>query len=188
MESGINLLPEITEKEIKAGVYRKKVNIAAFGALAMVGLIILGLISYRVYLSASAATVENRSKTATENILKNSTIEISSIALKEKLDKIQNILVSEIPTSVLIDEVNKAAATSKPIAIQSLNAQADGTVIVDGTAANSDIFREWIDNLTSSTSQDFFSKINLVTLTGDPSGYKFSFSMTFLKKGVYQPK
>ncbi len=188
MESGINLLPEITEKEIKAGVYQKKVNIAAIGALFAVGIIILGLISYKVFLKVSADTVENKSHQAEERISKNSAIEITHLSLKEKLDKTQSILESEMPASILIDEVTKASLTSQPITLQGLSAQADGTVLVDGTAINSTIFKEWIDNLTNDNAADFFSKIKIVSLTGDPSGYKFSFSLSFLKKGVYQQK
>ena len=105
MESGINLLPEITEKEIKAGVYQKKANIAALGTLAVVGVLILGLISYEVFLKVNAQTVENKSQQAESRISKNSAIEISNLALKEKLDKIQSILQSEIPASVLTKSI-----------------------------------------------------------------------------------
>lgn len=188
MESGINLLPEITEKEIKAGVYQKKVNIFALGALGAVGLIILGLIAYRVFLAVNAQTVENRSKTATDNITKYiSDVEIPNDTLKEKLDKIQNLLTNEVPTSSVIDQLTAAAQTSQPVTISGLSAQSDGTILVDGTVTNSDTFREWVNNLTNTNGQDYFSKINVVSLTGDSSGYKFSLAMNFLKKGVYQP-
>jgi len=61
-------------------------------------------------------------------------------------------------------------------------------VIVTGVATSSSIFSEWIENLTNANGQDFFDKIDLITLSGDPGNYKFTFKMDFLKKGVYQPK
>lgn len=187
MESGINLLPEITEKEIKAGVYRRKVNVAAMATLAVVGVIILALISYQVYLSIRATNVENRSKEAEARIRQNSQVEIINLALKQKLDKIKTILEAEIPTSTLIDKVTEASATSQPIALQGMSAQSDGTVTVEGTAVNSSIFKEWAENLTKNSAQPFFSKVQVVSLTGDGSGYKFQISLSFLKKGVYTP-
>lgn len=188
MESGINLLPEVTEKEIHSGVYRRKVNVAALGFLAIVGVIILAVFAYRIYLKVYANSIDERAKKAESRVIKNSTIEVTNSALKEKLDKIQNFLVSEIPTSTLIDQVTTAAKTSTPINIDGLSATADGSVVVDGTALSSDIFAEWIENLTNTNAADYFAKINLISLTGDPGKYKFSFRMNFLKKGVYQPK
>lgn len=188
MESGINLLPEITEKEINSGVYRRKANIVAIGFLVIIGAIVLILISYQVYLRVNASSIEAKSKEAEQRVIENREIEVTNAALKEKLDKIEKFLVSEIPTSTLIDEVSRASRTSSPVSVDGLDADSDGSVIVDGTVISSDVFREWIENLTNTNGQDFFARINLINLTGSPGSYKFSFRMNFLKKGVYQPK
>lgn len=188
MESGINLLPEITEKEIKAGVYRRKTTLVAIGSLVVIGVVILALISYQVYLSVSANSIEASSKKAEAIITSHQSLEIRNLALKEKIDKIQQTLESEIPTSTLIDQVGIASSTniSPPITISGISTQPDGTLTVDGTAAGSQIFAQWIDNVTSNTGQDYFSKVKLITLTGSPGNYKFVFQMNFIKRGVYQ--
>lgn len=188
MESGINLLPEITAKEINAGVYRRKANIVALGFLGVIGAIILAIITYQFILERNAKTIESKSRDAEQRVVENRKIEVINSALKEKLDKIEKFLVNEIPASTLIDEVSKAALTTSPVSITGLEIISDGGVVVDGTVVSSDIFREWIENLTNSNGEDFFAKINLITLTGEPGQYKFSFRMDFLKKGVYQPK
>ena len=43
---GINLLPEVAEREIKAGVYKRKVNIVALGVLGLVGIVIVGILIF----------------------------------------------------------------------------------------------------------------------------------------------
>jgi hypothetical protein len=191
MESGINLLPEVTEKEIKAGVYRRKTVVVAIGSLVLIGVVIIALLSYQVYLSISANDIQARADKAITTINEplHSTLEISSLALKEKINKIQQTLESEIPTSTLIEQVQTAAtkAISPAIQISGISSSSDGTLTVDGAAAGSQVFSKWIDNLTDSAGVDYFAKINLVSLTGTPGNYKFSFQMNFLKKGVYQP-
>lgn len=185
---GINLLPEVTEKEIKAGIYRRKTVVVAIGSLVVVGVIILALLSFQVYLSVNANAIEERSKKAEETIGKHQTLEIENLALKEKIDKIEQTLESEIPTSTLLDQVGIAATSnvSPAITITGITTQPDGIFSVEGAAAGSGVFNQWINNLTSQTGQDYFGKINLVTLTGSPGSYKFTFQMNFLKKGVYK--
>lgn len=188
MEAGINLLPQLTEAEFKQGVYRRKINIVALASVGVVGIIVLALIGYQIYLKVSADDIQSRTTSAQQKITANQDVEISSLALKQKLDKIEQILTSEIPVSTLVEQVGLAAATSKPITITSLTSDSSGEVFVDGTASDSGIFNEWVNNLTSDNGQTYFAKINLITMTGISGSYKFSFKLSFLKHGVYQPK
>lgn len=186
---GINLLPQQTENEIKSGVYRRKINVTALVTLGVIGAIIVAIIAYQIFLKIRANDITARTEKAETKIQDNQDIEITNLALKEKVDKIEQILTSEIPTSVLIHQVGVDSATSTPIKITNITSSASGETFVDGTADNSAIFSQWIDNLTSDSSKEFFSKINLVSLNRSTEGnYKFSFKMTFLKKGVYQEK
>ncbi len=188
MEGGINLLPQLTEQEIKAGVYRRKINLAALGMLGAVGVIIVGLFGYQLFLTLRANNIADRTKKAENRIVNNRDVEIANKALAEKIKQAQNILTNEIPTSVLVDELSKAAATQDPIRLTGVTVSG-GDLIVEGIAVGanpSENFKAWIENLTSSNGKDYFAAINLATLTGSKAeGYRFSFTMKFLKKGIY---
>ncbi len=184
---GINLLPEVAEKEIKAGVYKRKVNLAALVALGAIGIVIIGILVLQGALAIQANIVKDQTAQAENQIRQNQAVEIKAKATKEKLDKIEQLLTTAIPSSTFVTEVTKATAATPPVKITSLNISENGEAFVDGLAANSEAYKQWIANLTSDSSKDYFSKINAVSLTGNPSeGYKFSFKLTFLKKGVYQ--
>ena len=184
---GINLLPEVAEREIKAGVYKRKVNIVALGVLGLVGIVIVGILIFQAALALQASNIKNKTSEAEDRIRQNQAVEIKTLATKEKLDKIEQLLTSAIPSSTFVAEVSKAGATATPIALTNLTISQSGEAFIDGTAVNSEIFKQWVANLTSEASQEYFAKVNVVSLTGNPTeGYKFSFKLSFLKKGVYQ--
>lgn len=186
---GINLLPQLTEAEINKGVYRRKTIITSIASLGIIGAIIIALIAYQIFLKLSADDIKTRSKKAENQVSQYQEVEIANLALKEKLDKIEQILTSEIPVSTLVNQIGVAALTGTTIKISNISASANGETFVDGTAADSNVFSQWVDNLTSDSSQEFFAKINLISLNRTTEGnYKFSFKMTFLKRGVYPPK
>src|SRR3990172_1971002 len=111
MEGGINLLPQLTEKEIKAGVYRRKINIAALASVGLIGIIIVALFSYQLFLTFRANNIEERTNKATSQIVENKDTEILNRSLKEKVTQLQTILTSEIPTSILIDQISTATSS-----------------------------------------------------------------------------
>ncbi|HEY4694373.1 MAG TPA: hypothetical protein VIH52_00145 [Candidatus Nanoarchaeia archaeon] len=184
METGINLIPELTEKEIKSGVYRRKANLAAIGALASVGLIILLLIAYRGYLFIQARGIENRTSEVEKIVVSFREVEISTLTLKEKLTQIDKLLKESLPASEAVGEVIGAAGTSTPIAIKNLNISDTGEILVEGAAVTSEVFAEWVDKLTSGRGAQVFSKINLVSLVKNESGFGFSIRADFTKRGV----
>lgn len=186
-QGGINLLPDVAEKEIKAGVYKRKVNVLALGALGAVGILIVGILLFQGALALEANNVKQQTIEAEDKILENQEVEIKARATKEKLDKIEELLKSAIPSSTFVDEIGKASATSEPISVTNLSLSDSGEAFVDGTAVSSEIFKQWVTNLTSTEAKKYFDKINAVALTGNPTeGYKFSFKLSFLTKGVYE--
>lgn len=179
-------MPQVAEKEIKAGVYKKKANLGALVILGLIGVVIVGILIFQGALAFQANNIKNQTEAAEERIANNQEVEIKALATKEKLDKIEQLLNSAIPSSTFVSEVSKSAATSNPIKLTNVTIDQNGEAFVDGIAANSEVFKQWVANLSSEASQEYFAKINAVSLTGNPSdGYKFSFKMTFLKKGVY---
>lgn len=190
MEGGINLLPQLTEQEIKSGVYRRKINLVALGSVGFVGIVIVALFAYQLFLTLRANSIEDRTGKATSKIVENRDTEILNRSLKEKVDQLQNILTSVVPTSTLIEQISLAAATPQPIKLTSISVIGNDEITVEGTAVGSDPstnLKTWIDNLTSDNGKDYFTKINMVSLTGNRfDGYKFNFTMKFIKKGIYE--
>lgn len=193
MEGGINLLPQLTENEIKAGVYRRKINIAALGFIGAVGLIVVSLFLYQLFLTFRAGVIEKRTNSATSKIVENRETEVLNRSLKEKVDQLQNILTTAVPTSTMIEQLDSAALNiPEPIRLTAISVASQNQITVEGRASGSnpsESLKGWIDNLTSSNGKDYFAKINMTTLTGNNSeGYNFSFTMEFLKKGIYKPQ
>lgn len=193
MEGGINLLPQLTENEIKAGVYRRKINIAALGFIGAVGLIVVSLFLYQLFLTFRAGVIEKRTNSATSKIVENRETEVLNRSLKEKVDQLQNILTTAVPTSTMIEQLDNAALNiPEPIRLTAISVASQNQITVEGRASGSnpsESLKGWIDNLTSSNGKDYFAKINMATLTGNNSeGYNFSFTMEFLKKGIYKPQ
>lgn len=185
--SGINLLPEIAETEIKSGVYKRKVNLVALVVLGAIGVTIVVILILQGALALQANSIRNQTEAAEQEIQKNSLVEIKALATKEKLDKTQQLLEAAIPASTFVAEADKAAAASQ-IKLTGLSISQNGEAFVDGTASNSETFKQWVANLTGENGQEYFAKVNVVSLTGNPSeGYKFSIKLSFLKKGVYEP-
>ncbi len=191
MESGINLLPQLTNKEVKAGVYRRKINIAALGLIGVVGLIIVALFAYQIFLTLLAGNVERRTEEATSKIVENRDTEILNRSLVEKAQQLQTILDSGVPTSSIVEQLDLAANNiPEPVKLKAISVIAKNQITVDGIAVGSnpsESLKTWIDNLTSISGQDYFTKISLSSLTGSKSeGYSFSFTMDFLKKGLFK--
>ncbi len=186
-QGGINLLPEIAENEIKAGVYNRKANKVALGVIAVVGVIVLILILIHGYLFVRANLIKSARAAAEQTIRDNAQIEIKALATKEKLDKIYKLLTTSLPTSSLVNQVDQAAATNPAIVVTGVSISSNGEAFIDGSASSSDVLKQWVTNLTSDAQKDYFDKINLASLSGNPSeGYKFSVKLSFLKKGVYK--
>jgi len=191
MEGGINLLPQLTEKEIKAGVYRRKINIAALGFIGAVGVIIVALFGYQLLLTLRAGDIDAKTRKATSKILENRETEIISRSLKEKVEKLQSILSSAIPASELMAQLNLASLTSpEPIRLTSVALSSPNKITVSGKAVGpnpSESLKNWINNLTSGEGEDNFAAITLTNLSGNRTeGYSFDIQMEFLKKGVYE--
>lgn len=185
---GINLIPEIAENEIKSGVYKRKVNVGALAALAIVGIVIIGILIFQGALALQANSIRNRTSKAESRIRQNQAVEIKALATKEKLDKVAKLLAEAIPASTFVEQISKATVASSPVVITNLTISQNGEAFVDGTVTNSEVFKQWVANLTSKESSEYFAKINAASLTGNPSeGYKFAFKLSFLKKGVYTP-
>lgn len=183
--SGINLLPAIAEREIKSGVYRRKANVVALGVLGFIGVVIVVILVAQVWLALQANSIKNTTAEVEDRIRQKQSVEIKALATKEKLAKIKQLLTAAIPSSTFVSEITKDAATPQPIVLTNLTISQNGEAFVDGTAVSSEAFKQWVANLLSEASQESFAKINAVTLTGNPTdGYKFSFKLNFLKKGV----
>ena len=183
---GINLLPEVAEKEIKSGVYKRKANIVSLLILGFIGVAIVSILILQGVLALKANSIKNKTAEAEDRIREKQSIEIKALATKEKLDKIKQLLTEAIPSSTFIGEVAKDAATSQPVVLTNITISKNGEAFVDGTAVNSEMFKQWVANLTSESSQEYFNKISVASFTGNPTeGYKFSFKLSFLKKGVY---
>ncbi len=186
VSAGINLLPDVAEREIKSGVYKRKANIISLVLLGVIGVVIVGILIFQGSLALQANSIKNKTAEAEDRIRQKQALEIKALATKEKLDKIKQLLTSTIPSSAFISEITKDSATTQPIVLTNLTISQNGEAFVDGTAVNSEVFKQWVANLTSEASQEFFDKLNAVSFTGNPTeGYKFSFKLSFLKKGVY---
>src|SRR3990172_2249852 len=113
--TGINLLPDVAEKEIKAGVYKRKVNIFSLVVLGLVGVVIVAILFFQGGLALKANSIKNKTAEAEDRIRQKQTIEIKALATKQKLDKIKQLLTSAIPSSPFVGEIAKDASTSQPI-------------------------------------------------------------------------
>ncbi len=183
-QAGINLIPELTEKELRNTVNRKRANKAAIVTLVVIGAIVGFLIIYRVYLGLRAGDIASRTQKAEEQISKLQDVEVSQLTLADKLTQARKILASALPGSVALDQVTKAALEANSIEIKQLNLDATGLIQVDGIAANSDIFATWITNLTTGESAKNINRINLTSLVKVDNGYSFSLNMSFNQRGI----
>jgi len=177
---GINLIPELSEREVKGQSNRRNVNLIAIGSLGVVGIIILVIILYQVYLALVANNVKDQSSQLQQKIGQLADVEISTLALKDKLSRINKILKNAFPASAAAGEV---LADGAPITISGVEMQDNQDVLVNGVAGSSDVLGAWLDNLSA---DKFFGHINLVSLVRDDKtpGYSFSILMNYTKKGL----
>ncbi|MCH7541978.1 hypothetical protein IH981_04370, partial [Patescibacteria group bacterium] len=103
MAQDINLLPEISEAEVKSGAYRRKINFTAVASLLVVAAILLALFGYWLFLAAQSRRIDSQTKEAESVILSQSRKEITRRSLVEKLDEVDKFILGVIPYSEAVE-------------------------------------------------------------------------------------
>lgn len=183
MAQEINLLPQLTEKEVSREVYKKKVNVSAIAALLGVVVILLGLFSYQLFLQTSRTRVDREAKNIEDQIQQQQTKEISQRALVDKLNQIEKLLNEAPPVSSAVANVLKLSKEGN-ISLSQVSVKSDGDVQVAGTSTTSTLLGKFFKALAD-VDEKIFAKINLSNLSkeaGEP--YQFTIDMDFQLKGL----
>lgn len=189
MAAGIELLPEGTEKEAKKGVYKRSVNVIAIVSLLIVAAVLFGLFGYQLFLSASARSIETKTKDAEQQILSQSGKEATHRLLVDKLETTSNFLSSQLVYSEGFKEIlsilNKSGAK-----LTNSEFGSDGVFRIIGKSKNSKVLGKLIGGLINEARAGTFDQVELVDLSKEDSEedkaepYVFTIDMKFLKKGL----
>jgi hypothetical protein len=189
MAAGIELLPEGTEEESKKSVYKRSVNVIAIVALLIVAAVLLGLFGYQMFLSASARSIETKTKDAEQQIVSQSGKEATHRLLVDKLETTSNFLSSQLVHSEGFKEIlsilNKSGAK-----LTNSEFGSDGVFRIVGKSKNSEVLGKLIGGLINEARVDTFDQVELVDLSKEDSEedkaepYVFAIDMKFLKKGL----
>ena len=189
MAAGIELLPEGTEEEAKKGVYKRSVNVIAIVSLLIVAAVLFGLFGYQLFLSASARSIETRTKDAEQQILSQSGKEATHRLLVDKLETTSNFLSSQLVYSEGFKEIlsilNKSGAK-----LTNSEFGSDGVFRIVGKSKNSKVLGKLIGGLINEARAGTFDQVELVDLSKEDSEedraepYVFTIDMKFLKKGL----
>lgn len=185
MAQGINLLPEVTEQEVRKDVYKRKLNVVSIAALLAVALILLGIFAYQLSLKTLKTRAERESKNLEEQISFQKEKEIAQRALVDKLDQIDKLLDEAIPVSSAVANVSNLAKGSGRVTITALDVKSDGDVDVSGKASDSNTLGKFFNALISTNIQNIFDEVTLTTLSGERGEpYNFTINMDFKLKGL----
>lgn len=189
MAAGIELLPEGTEEEAKKGVYKRSVNVIAIVSLLIVAAVLFGLFGYQMFLSASARSIETKTKDAEQQILSQSGKEATRRLLVDKLETTSNFLSSQLVYSEGFKEIlsilNKSGAK-----LTNSEFGSDGVFRIIGKSKNSKVLGKLIGGLIDEARVGTFDQVELVDLSKEASEedkaepYVFTIDMKFLKKGL----
>ncbi len=185
MAQGINLLPELTEKESRKEVYKRKVNVISIAALLAVALIFLGLFAYQLFLQTSKTRVDRESGNLEEQISLQLPKEVAQRVLVDKLNQIDKLLSEGVPVASAVANVSDLARGSGRISINTLRISSDGDVVVSGTAADSNTLGKFFKTLISTDIRNIFDKVTLSNLSGEKAEpFSFTIEMDFKPKGL----
>lgn len=183
MAQDINLLPEISEAEVKSGAYRRKINFTAVASLLVVAAILLALFGYWLFLAAQSRRIDSQTKEAESVILSQSRKEITRRSLVEKLDEVDKFISGVIPYSEavegLIDMLKKSSTKLQKGVFLGAN------ISVTGEVAASKNFKTFVDQLISEASKEAFGNVLLTSFRKEEDEpYVFTIEMDYLKQGV----
>ena len=182
-ETDINLLPEITAVEVKEGVFRKKINVAAVFVLLVVIAVLLGAFAYRGIILLQARNIENEQKKREESIRNQVEKELVFREILDKLNFLSQELNNTPPYSKIAAKLNTIAKKSA-VSINSISTATSGEVVLGGDAPTSGTVDKLVEGLTDDTKPGF-SSVDLVDLSGSVAdGYKFSIRIIFPDRGV----
>jgi len=185
MAQGINLLPEISDKDTRTEVYKKKVNVIAITSLLAIALIFMGLFAYQLFLQTSRSRVEGESKEKQEQILTQQTKEISQRTLVDKVTEIDKLLGEAVPTARAVATLSDIAKKSGDVLVVKLSVRSDGDVIFSGTTGSTTSIQKLFRNLIDTGILSTFANVSLESLSKEEDQpYNFTINLDFLPRGL----
>ena len=193
MAQDINLLPEITEEEVRKSTYTRRVNFVAIASLLVIGTILLAVFGYWLFLAANSERLKVQTKNAEEQILSPSLTrkEITRRSLVERLNEAGQFVSSVIPYSESIDKIIKFFSASK-VSLTENEFKDSGDQTLIGEFVSPSHFKTLTDKFISEGEVENFGGVTLVSLTkeeldektGKEGNYIFNLGMKYLKKGI----
>jgi len=193
MAQDINLLPEITEEEVRKSAYTRRVNFVAIASLLVIGTILLAVFGYWLFLAANSERLKVQTKNAEEQILSPSLTrkEITRRSLVERLNEAGQFVSSVIPYSESIDKIIKFFSASK-VSLTENEFKDSGDQTLIGEFVSPSHFKTLTDKFISEGETENFDNVTLVSLTkeeldektGKEGNYIFNLGMKYLKKGI----
>ncbi len=181
----INLLPELSQKDVRAEVYKRSASVTSVAALLFVALVLVGLFAYQLFLKTSTSRTESNAKDLQNQILNQKSKEITQRSLVDKLNEIDVLLKGAVPTSSVAASLTKLAKGSGAISLTQLTVKSDGSVAVSGTANGSASLSRFLKTLVSKDLESSFGKVVLDNLSAEKgSPYNFSVNMNFIPVGI----
>jgi len=176
MAQAINLLPQIAEKEVKQGVYKRKINLVAIVSLLATASVALGLFAYQLVLTTQARALENNTKRVEERIKEKFELEVKQRALVDKLDAVAAYLDKNKSTAKAFRRIIDLANSGK-VALSKVDFGSGGAIIVTGTAANSTNLGSFFDNLTAENPEATVTLEKPIANTISVSAAQFQFTI-----------
>lgn len=187
MAQDIDLMPpEASKKEKTTTSINRTVNITAIVSLLIVAAVLMALFGYQLFLASSAQRIDSQTKDAQDQVIAQSSKEITHRALVEKLDDTEKFLNSRLlfasSYKIVLDVLNKSGAVLTESTLKN-----DGTFTISGDAKTTKIFNKVVDTLNDEKLNEDLENMKLVTLTKIPKEpYKFTIEYKTLKKGLLE--
>lgn len=189
MAQDIDLMPqEAARRELTEGSVNRTVNLSAIISLLVVAAVLIALFGWQLFLSSSIQRIDSQTKRAEEDILAQSSKEITHRALVNKLEDTSKFLDSRLQFAdaykIVLDVLKKSGAV-----LTTADLKNDGTFTVTGDAKTTKVFRAVVTTLNDEKLNQDLGNLKLVSFTKIPKEpYKFSIEYKALKSGLFEEK
>src|SRR4030043_671951 len=163
MSEEINLLPEISEEEIKTGTYRRKINVTVIIALLVAMAIFAVLVGYWLFLGITVKQIAKQTEEAEQNILQGDQKEITHRSLSAKLDEAKTFLSESLPFSISLDKLEPVLKDAG-VTLTEGKFSNDGRITITGEAPTVDSFARLVAGLNAKALTETFHPVTLHSL------------------------
>jgi len=172
-ETGINLIPTMTEVEIKAEDKKKRVNLGSLISLSLLFSVTILVTGFNIVSRMQLDSQKRRLKEVEKRIMEYSYVTSGNTEILERIFLFKDVEDGRISTRILIEELRGVANTSGNNVIDTFAFQGGESFEISGKAASlEDVAKFWylMDN------HQKFNDVQLRSFsgTGDRANYSFT--------------